>query len=197
MILLTRPYEQSASLAHILGERNCIIAPMMQIEKCNFILPEQKQATISTSKNVDYETDINIPTHGKNAEEVLQYCLNNLSKNGGKIIYLSGDDVTLDIAEKLKNHGFDAERVIAYKQVPTQDAQIDLEQVSIATFFSLNSLKNFLKIFGNHDLSKISAICISNKVGKLAEKQSWKKIDIAEKPELKSMIDKIQKNTFY
>lgn len=192
MILLTRPYEQSAALASILGEKNCVIAPMMEIVKCEFTVPKNVQATISTSKNVDYDADIKIPEQGKTADEILQYCLARLSPTDGKVIYLSGDDVTLDIAAKLREHKFDTERIVAYGQVPTDKMDTNFDEISIATFFSLNSIKNFEKLADEQDLSDISCVCISKKVNDLANQMGWKKTYVADAPNLSGMLDKIQ-----
>lgn len=196
MILLTRPYEQSFAIAQILGVENCIIAPMMEIAKREFEVPKNVQAIISTSKNVEHDVDIKIPEQGQTAEEILQYCLGNLSPNNGKVIYLSGDDVTLDIAEKLREHKFDAERVVAYEQAPTKKMEVELDEISIAMFFSLNSLKNFEKLAGDKDLTEISCICISQKVADFANTMNWKKTYIADEPNLSGMIDTIHKATY-
>jgi uroporphyrinogen-III synthase len=192
MILLTRPQTESEALAQILGAENCVIAPMMEIVKLEFEAPKNHQATISTSGNVEYDADIKIPSQGKTAQEILQYCLNNLQRNGGKIVYLSGDDVTLDIAAELVTQGFEAERVIAYKQVATKKFDADLKEVSIATFFSLNSLKNFRNLCGEQDLGHISCVCISKKLANTAEKMGWKNLLISQQPNLSGMLEKIR-----
>ena len=191
MILLTRPQEQSEALTCILGAENCVIAPMMEIEKLSPSLPDSLQATISTSKNVDYAADISIPNQGKNADDILQYCLNRLHPKDGKVIYLSGDDVTLDIAAQLRANKFDADRVVAYRQVPSRSFDADLKDISIATFFSLNSLKNFKKLAGGEDLSGIACVCISQKVADFAAEMGWLEIHIADEPNLAGMMDAI------
>jgi len=192
MILLTRPAKDSLEIAKILGKQDCIIEPMLEIEQVAFKIPKAHQAVISTSKNVNYQTDIKIPEHGKNAAEILKYCENNLSREAGKIIYLSGDELTLDIAEKLREQGFEAERIIAYKQIRARKLNVDLSEISIAVFYSLNSLRNFKNLSADNKLNHISCVCISEKVAELALKMSWKKIHIAAQTNSRSMIAQIQ-----
>ena len=192
MILLTRPYEDSLKLAKILGHEHCIIASMFEVEQQNFQVTPPYQAIISTSKNVQHDVDISIPQHGKNATEILQYCLDNLSATSGKVIYLSGDVVTLDIAAELRNHDFDAERVITYKQIPAKKLGADLSKITIASFFSTQTLLSFKALCNDLDLNKISCVCISKKVAETAGEMGWKNIYIAKKANATAMIAAIQ-----
>ena len=192
MILLTRPHADSLELAKVLGQEHCIIAPMLEIQQLKFQINNPYQAIVSTSKNVEYEVDISIPQHGKYAAEILQYCLDNLSTAAGRIIYLSGDVLTLDIAAELQKHGFDAERIIAYKQVPTKKLNADLSKITIASFFSSQTLLNFKTLANDRDLHEIACVCISEKVANIAQKMGWKNIHIAKKPTATAMIASIQ-----
>jgi uroporphyrinogen-III synthase len=192
MILLTRPHADSLQLAKVLGLENCVIAPMLEIEQLKFQINNPYQAIVSTSKNVEYDVNISIPQQGKNAAEILQYCLENLSSSAGKIIYLSGDVVTLDIAAELRKHGFDAERIIAYKQIPAKKIAADLSEITIASFFSSQTLLNFKALANDRDLGKISCVCISEKVAQTARKMGWKNIHIAKKTNATGMIAAIQ-----
>lgn len=204
MILLTRPYDDSMALAVVLTKEYCIVEPMLTIEKLDIdfdkILSAKIQAIVSTSRNAMLpKTDIpiiKIPEHGKNAEEILQYCLNNLKKSNGKIIYLSGNVTTMDIAAKLKNEGYDTKRVIAYKHIPaarlSQNFYDNLSEIRIASFFSTKTLLNFKNLCEDRYLSKITCICISDKVAQTAKKMGWKDIQIAKQPNSRSMIAQIQ-----
>ena len=124
MILLTRPYKNSLELAEKLGAENCIIEPMLEIRQLDYNIKNNYQAVVKTSKNITlpYQGEcISIPKHGKNAQEILQYCLKKLQPESGKVLYLSGNNISLDIAEELRKNGFDAERIIAYEQIPATE----------------------------------------------------------------------------
>ena len=197
MILLTRPYEDSLELAKILGEENCVIEPMLEIEKLNYSFNDGYQTIVTTSKNSPQQGDIKIPDYGKNAKEILDYCLKNLKPDDGKIIYLSGDVVTLDIAEELKKNGFDAERIISYSSTPVSDLSDNLlgniNKITHALFFSLRTIENFLTLIEKHslqnELAHIACIAISDKVANAAKPYKWHKIAIADEPNLNSMLN--------
>jgi len=204
MLLLTRPYEDSMALAVIFAKEYCIVEPMITIEKIkpNFdkILTGKTQAIVSTSRNAILpETTIpiiKIPEYGQNAEEILQYCVKHLKKDKGQIIYLSGNLASVDIAAKLRAVGYDAKRVVTYKQVPatrlSQNFYDNHDKIRIATFFSEKTLENFKNLCESKCLSKITCICISEKVAKKADKMGWKSIQVAKQPNSAAMIAAIQ-----
>lgn len=197
MILLTRPFQDSTNLAKILGEETCLVEPMMEIKQLSFQIKDSCQAIVKTSKNTNHKADIYIPEHGKNANEILEYCLQNLLPENGKIIYLSGDNITLDIAEELQKNGFDAEKIIAYKQISTKEFSneflMNFEGIKIAIFFSNQTIKNFLHLSEKHNLNlkNIICVCISENVSRETNMADWKDIKIATTPNLNGMLDAI------
>ena len=201
MILLTRPYKDSKKLADKLGEENCFIEPMMSIEQLEIDLTEHInndiQAIVVTSKNVKYFSDIKIPENGSNAREVFEYCLDNLLPEAGKILYLSGSFVTLDIAEKLCQRGYDAERIVTYNQLYPEKFSDEflknIEKVKIATFFSNQTIRSFVKLAkeNNLNLENITCLCIAKQVAETAKQLNWKDVQIAKTANLNGMLDLI------
>src|SRR5690606_5171733 len=126
----------------------------------NQYINNNPQAIVKTSKNAPdvniWPITIKIPDNGSTADEILEYCKNQFTPDGGKIIYLSGEPVALDIAEELCKLGFDAEKVITYKQIPSSvfsKSFIDnLVNIKTATFFSIETSKNFNSLVEKHNL---------------------------------------------
>ena len=212
VILLTRPYKDSLEIAQKLGEENCLIEPMMEIEQLEIDLSNYIktaiQAIVVTSKNVTPPNlsplkggiegeDIKIPEHGKNAKEILSYCLENLLPEAGKILYLCGNNITLDIADELKKNGFDAEKVVTYNQIPIEKFSDEFlskfDKIKIASFFSKQTLRNFLELAQKYNLNlkNIICICISENVSRETLPNIWKEIKIAKEPNLDGMLELI------
>lgn len=208
MILLTRPHKDSKKMAEILGVKNCIIEPMIEINKLDTDLTEHinnnPQAIVKTSNNAPdiniWPITITIPENGKNAQEILDYCKTQFSPKGGKIIYLSGDPISLDIAEELNNAGFDAQRVITYKQIPSvefgESFLSNLSSIRTATFFSLETFNVFAGLIEKRNLQEsighISCIALSRKIADEVAKLGWADVDCCSQPNQDSMIRRIR-----
>ncbi|PIR32602.1 MAG: hypothetical protein COV36_04080 [Alphaproteobacteria bacterium CG11_big_fil_rev_8_21_14_0_20_44_7] len=210
MILITRPQNDAKSLSDILEKLGyqCLSEPMMEIKQLNIDLNRyinnDLQAFVLTSSNVilpkSYKTIIKIPQHGKNARELLEYIKANLSKDDGKIIHLSGNVITLDIAAKLRDEGFDAENIITYETEYADKLSAELinnlENIKIATFFSILSLKNFVYLIDKYRLSdklkNIKMVCLSEKIAQSGKANLWKEIIISDQPNQQSLIDRLQ-----
>lgn len=204
MILLTRPKKDSEKLAELLGYE-CLIEPMIEIEKLennlNNRIKNMPQAIVITSKNVSTQdvkkhNTIQIPQHGKNAKEILDYCLNKLSPDAGKVIYLSGDNITLPIDEELNKHGFDAERIVTYKtHAPkslSENFTENFKKVTSAVFFSKQTYQNFISLTQSYEFSNIKAFFLSAEIAELANDHNWKEILICAEPNQNEMIKLLQ-----
>lgn len=214
MILLTRTVENSINLAKEITTRNleCMVEPMLEINQLNkdimYHIISSPQAVVITSRNArhilpDYVKTINIPEHGKNAAEILQYLEENMKKDGGKIVYLSGNIVTLDIAEELKMQGFDAEREVVYESTPPEDFSKSflekIDKIKIAIFFSSETLRNFLQLIEKHNLQtklqNITMLAFSRKIAEHNEASLWKEVHYSHQPDEESLLEKLDEIT--
>ena len=206
MILITRPIDDAKNLTEILTRKgyNCINEPMLEIKK---LAPAVKKAAIyiTTSGNAESLVPtsgihISIPKNGKNAAEIVEYIMNNYTPEDGKIIYLRGDIITLDIKTALKEVGFDVEEIIAYKsEAPDSlsDAVLkDIYKIQVATFFSEQSFANFEILAKKHKLKEalkgVKLLALSDKIAKKAGKFDWKGIYNAELPNQQSLIERLE-----
>lgn len=205
MILITRPLPDAERTAELLNARShdTLVEPMLEIRRLNPAIPsEDIQAFILTSRNARHALPgkamaLSIPEHGKDGEEILEHAQNMLDKNAGKIIYLRGNIITLDIAGELSKQGFDADDVIVYESDPVKNFSRSfiehLAKVTTATFFSKASYANFVKLCREENilgsLKKIKAVFLSETM--VSDEDVWHSIYIADHPDLEHMVKKI------
>lgn len=184
-ILLTRPKKLSQEIAKTLHHQT-IIQPLFSVHKIN--LPKENfqnlQAVLITSQNAVFaleklsiKKDILILAVGEKTALALRklgyqnvICANNsalsllnlaiqkLSKNNGLVLYLSGSIITLDLAEKLHEQGFEAKKIVVYKTKETEDFskktidEMSNGNISEVWIYSKNSEKIFYKLARKHNL---------------------------------------------
>jgi uroporphyrinogen-III synthase len=200
MILVTRPQNDSELTAKKLAELGfeSLIEPMLIINQLNPKIP-QADYYLSTSNNsrgyVPADKLISIPKHGKNAEALLHYTLTNL--HGKKIVYLRGNEITIDLTERLKANGFDASSVVVYTSAaPTRlsdNFASNIDDVRTALFMSQKTVENFCRLATCYslDLTAITAICLSKKIATSIDVK-FKTIKTSKEPSLESMLDIIK-----
>lgn len=212
-ILLTRPQEASQKIAQNLAKKNLLslIQPLFSIIQINNFQPinQKIQAVLISSSSAIFaleklllKKDIlvfaigektaleikklgyqNILIANNSAASLLNLALKNLSKSQGLILYLSGEIITLDIAEKLREQNFEAKRIVAYK---TKEAasfststieEIKQEKIGEVWIYSKNSLRIFYKLAKKHNLleclSRIKILCLTKEISDLAYEMNF------------------------
>jgi|GEM_PF-434105 len=135
------------------------------------------------------------------AKSLIPIILDNQKPSQGLVTYLSGLDITEDIAEILQKHKFQATRLIVYQAKPTnvlpRNIRLSFQQKDIAAvvFMSFRTALHFTKLLqgaGLSDyLSHIDAVCMSSRVAEGLKPELWKKVHISEKPSLPSLYSQI------
>ncbi len=209
MILVTRPAHEAENTIRLLEEKlhKTLSEPLITIRKLQPDLSrfknEKIQGYIITSANArefvpQGATLAAIPEHGKNAIELMDHILGNFAPQDGKIVYLRGDNITLDLTKILVEEGYDAEDAVVYESLPvaafSKGFAGKLAEVKVATFFSYATYKNFVALCKNENLldklKHIDAVFISEKMAKY-NADLWKNVYIADEPDMESMVRKI------
>ncbi len=207
-ILLTRPKKLSSKIAKNLAQKNLssLIQPLFSIApidnfqpinrklqailitssaavfaleklaiKKDFLILAIGQKTADKIKKLGYK---NVLIATGSAASLLNLALENLSKSSGLIIYLSGEIITLDLAQKLQEQNFSAQRIVTYKTTPrkklsgTTIDEIKNGNVSEVWIYSKNSLKIFYKLAKQHNLLEclngIKILCLTEGIADLA-----------------------------
>jgi len=210
MILITRPEEEAKKLAEMLERQGfeCMAEPMIKIKYLKpdweNILKSPVQSFISTSKNSRKflpagQVLAAIPEQGKDAQELANWIIKNLTPEKGKLVYLRGDVISFDMAKTLTGKGFAVEEKIVYEsqapEVFSQNFLYNYHLLELATFFSTRSLENFLTLIRQNKmegkLKKLRILCMSEEISAAAYGHKFAKIYIADAPNLAAMIEKI------
>jgi len=217
-ILLTRPQRLSRKIANNLAKKNLpsLIQPLFSIVLIDNIGPiEQKpQAVLITSsaavfalekllikKDVlilavgDKTADIisklgyqNILIARGSADSLLNLALDKLSKSSGLVLYLSGEVIALNLADKLQESNFSAQKIVVYRTVWNKKfasktiKEIKLGSISEVWIYSKNSLRNFYKLAEQHNLleyfNEIKILCLTQEIANLADGMGFLKTGI-------------------
>ncbi len=231
MIIITRPYNQSVQTAEYIRNYgyNCAICPMLKINQ-SFVQKEEisyetVDIIVITSQNAIYAisniaknkliltvgdktADIicskgftNVKSVNGNIQSLVQYIIENYINKS--ILYLRGNNITLDIKSVMENSGFCVQEIIVYKAEPSLslDTKIQLELKKtnhcIIIFYSKATANNFIRLIKVYNLlsylKKFIAISISKNVSEVLEQIEWKTLLIAEQPTEQSIIQLLNK----
>ena len=134
------------------------------------------------------------------------YSLMKEEKRNGKILYVAGDSVTLEIADKLNEVGVAAKKIVVYKSssalnLSHQTMQLLIEnKINSAIFFSTKTAQTFVDLVKNgaikFDLSSTKVFALSEKIAKVVSSLSWYKIYIANDTTSESVISLIKQHIY-
>ena len=230
-ILLTRPLEDCSemivrfkSLGHQVSH-----LPLLNIEKINFdeINFSEFKSIIFTSANavkyldtkeIDKKTLCfcvgsatekktrslgfqNVISASGSVENLKELILQNFDKKNGKLIYFSGEIVSANLDEQLKNEGYNVKRVINYRTNHIQkfdkkfvnDLRFNIPE--IVYIYSQNSASSFLNFIKVHQLDgewmNTNLMCIGEKTSSILNEIKWKKIFLFNPGEEEFLLYKI------
>ncbi len=217
-ILLTRPKKSSQKIAQTLVQKNLLslIQPLFEIAEIDNLQPinQKLQAVLITSsaavfalKKLAIKNDILILAVGKktadaieklgyknvvaannSAAALLNLSAEKLSKNNGLIIYLAGEKISLNLAEKLCEQNFNAKKIVVYKTIPSKKFltttidEIKNGNVCEVWVYSKNSVRIFYQLAKKHNLleclREIKILCLSQEIADLAKEFGFLKTGI-------------------
>jgi uroporphyrinogen-III synthase len=151
------------------------------------------------SKEKAYQLGFKNVTEAKNsAKSIINLISNSYDKAKYEIIFASGEEITIDIAEALGDAGFDASRIIVYKTIPStklSDRLLEIikrNNLYAAMFFSTKTAEIFLTLIDgyaiNSDFSKTYLITISKNVSQVFSDMTWKNKFVADNPSSDELI---------
>ena len=225
---LTRPVADSEFLSHALAVQgmNTILSPVMEIYSIDAALPNMTpDAVVLTSRHAAHAlkelNDTSIPIFcvgSATAEAARQMGHTHIITGDGdvlslvpqiltaapehsNILYLSGDDVRIDLPTLLKAKQRHVERIIAYKAESAQSLTPELltalkqKHITSVSFFSPRSASVAIALLKQHGMEKyasfIRAYCLSLAVAEAAAMLPWQSIDVCQSPTAISMQDLI------
>ena len=230
-ILLTRPIEDCSemilkfqSLGHQISN-----LPLLRIEKVNHekVNYADFKAIIFTSSNavkfldvkkinknclsfcVGYATEKKARSAGfqnviaaeGNVENFKELILQNFDKKNGKLIYVSGETISIDLDQQLLKEGYDIKRIINYRTSHNEKFDENFVNIlksnmpDIVYVYSQNSALSFLKFIKINQSENLwmntNLMCIGEKTSSILNEIKWKKIFLFNPGEEEFLLYKI------
>ena len=155
-------------------------------------------ATEKKSRSIGFQ---NVIAAEGNVENLKELILRNFDKKDGKMIYVSGETISIDLDQKLIKEGYDVKRIINYKTIHNENfdenfvKELKLDIPEIVYVYSQNSassLLKFIKLYQSESLwMNTNLMCIGEKTSAILNEIKWKKIFLFNPGEEEFLLYKI------
>ena len=155
----------------------------------------------STEKEARSHGFINTTAAEGNVLNLKELILQNFDKTEGKLIYVSGETISVDLDNQLQNEGYDVKRLINYETVHNEKFNNDfinklkLDMPDMVYVYSQNSASSFLKFIKFNQLESLwmstNLMCIGEKTSAKLNEIKWKKIFLFNPGEEEFLLYKI------
>jgi len=230
-ILLTRPFEDCSEMIlkfQSLGNEVSHL-PLLRIDKVNYDETAllNLKGIIFTSANAVKFLDVkkinkkllcfcvgnatekkaravgfqNVISAEGNVENLKELILRNFDQKDGKMIYVSGETISVDLDQQLLKEGYNIKRVINYRTVHNENfnnkfvKELKLNMPDIVYVYSQNSALNFIKFIKLYQSESLwmntNLMCIGEKTSAILNEIKWKKIFLFNPGEEEFLLYKI------
>tara|TARA_A100001015_G_scaffold236011_1_gene268007 strand:+ start:3265 stop:3963 length:699 start_codon:yes stop_codon:yes gene_type:complete len=155
-------------------------------------------ATEKKARDVGFQ---NIITANGNVLNLKELILQNFDKKSGKLIYVSGENISINLDIELMNEGYFIKRIVNYKAIQNEKfdskfvKNLKLNIPDIVYVYSQNSalsFLNFIKIYQFETLwMNTNLMCIGEKTSAILNEIKWKKIFLFNPGEEEFLLYKI------
>ena len=230
-ILLTRPLEDCSemilkfqSLGHHVSHLPLLNIVKVNFEKINFsdfkviIFTSANAVKFLDLKKIDKNllcfcvgnaTEIKARSAGfqnviaaeGNVENLKELILQNFDKKNGKLIYVSGETISIDLDQLLLKEGYDIKRIINYRSIYNEKFDENFVEAlksnmpDMVYVYSQNSAYSYLKFIKNYQLESLwmntNLMCIGEKTSSILNEIKWKKIFLFNPGEEEFLLYKI------
>ena len=230
-ILLTRPFEDCSEMIlkfQSLGNKVSHL-PLLRIDKVNYDETALMglKGIIFTSANAVKFLDVkkinkkllcfcvgnatekkaravgfqNVISAEGNVENLKELILQNFDQKDGKMIYVSGETISVDLDQQLLKEGYNIKRIINYRTVHNENfnnkfvKELKLNMPDIVYVYSQNSAFNFIKFIKLYQSESLwmntNLMCIGEKTSAILNEIKWKKIFLFNPGEEEFLLYKI------
>ena len=230
-ILLTRPFEDCSEMIlkfQSLGNKVSHL-PLLRIDKVNYdetallglkgiiftsanavkFLDVKKinkkllcfcvgNATEKKARAVGFQNVISAEGNVENLKELI---LQNFDQKDGKMIYVSGETISVDLDQQLLKEGYNIKRIINYRTIHNENfnikfvKELKLNMPDIVYVYSQNSALNFIKFIKLYQSESLwmntNLMCIGEKTSAILNEIKWKKIFLFNPGEEEFLLYKI------
>ncbi len=155
-------------------------------------------ATEKKARSIGFQ---NVIAAEGNVENLKELILRNFDKKDGKMIYVSGETISINLDQKLIKEGYDVKRIINYKTIHNENfdenfvKELKLDIPEIVYVYSQNSassLLKFIKLYQSESLwMNTNLMCIGEKTSAILNEIKWKKIFLFNPGEEEFLLYKI------
>ena len=230
-ILLTRPLEDCSemiikfkSLGHQVSHLPLLSIDKVDYEQINFldfkgiIFTSANAVKFLDLKNIDKNLQCfcvgsatekkarsvgfqNVIAAEGNVDNLKELILQNVDQKDGKLIYASGETISVDLDQQLIKEGYNIKRIVNYKTAHNlkfdksfvEELKIKIpDMVYIYSQNSALSFLSFIKIYQSESLwMNTNLMCISEKTSSILNEIKWKKIFLFNPGEEEFLLYKI------
>ena len=136
-----------------------------------------------------------------NVENLKELILQNFDKKNGKLIYVSGETISIDLDQLLLKEGYDIKRIINYRSIHNEKFDENFVEAlksnmpDMVYVYSQNSAYSYLKFIKNYQLESLwmdtNLMCIGEKTSSILNEIKWKKIFLFNPGEEEFLLYKI------
>ncbi|MDC3089880.1 uroporphyrinogen-III synthase [Candidatus Pelagibacter sp.] len=155
-------------------------------------------ATEKKARSIGFQNVIAAEGNVQNLKELI---LQNFSSKDGKLIYVSGETITLELDKELLKEGYEIKRIINYRTNHNENSdeefikQLKQKIPDIVYIYSNNSASSFLNFIKKHELEILwmntNLMCIGEKSSSILNEIKWKKIFLFNPGEEEFLLYKI------
>ena len=155
-------------------------------------------ATEKQARSIGFQNVIAAEGNVKNLKELV---LQNFDKKNGKLIYISGETISVDLDQQLVVEGYKIKRIVNYRTTHNQNfdenfvKELKLNMPDMVYAYSQNSALSFLNFIKIHQSESLwmdtNLMCISEKTSSILNEIKWKKIFLFNPGEEEFLLYKI------
>ena len=155
-------------------------------------------ATEKKARSIGFQ---NVIAAGGNVQNLRELILQNFDNKDGKLIYVSGETISVDLDKDLLKEGFKIKRIINYRT--SHNENFDQEFINqlkqnipdIVYMYSNNSASSFLNFIKINQLENLwmntNLMCLGEKTSAILNEIKWKKIFLFNPGEEEFLLYKI------
>ena len=155
-------------------------------------------ATEKQARSIGFQ---NVIAAEGNVENLKELVLQNFDKKIGKLIYISGETISVDLDQQLVGEGYNIKRIVNYRTTHNQNfdenfvKELKLNMPDMVYVYSQNSALSFLNFIKIHQSESLwmdtNLMCISEKTSSILNEIKWKKIFLFNPGEEEFLLYKI------
>ena len=136
-----------------------------------------------------------------NVSNLKELVLQNFNKNDGKLIYVSGETISVNLDQQLLKEGYNIKRIVNYQANHNEKFkkefidELKLKIPDMVYIYSQNSASSFLKFIKMYQSERLwmntNLMCIGEKTSAILNEIKWKKIFLFNSGEEEFLLYKI------